>query len=359
MAERVPSPVRHGRVKVPVVMQMEAPECGAACLSMILAYYGKWLPLEQVRADCGVSRDGSNARNILRAARSYGLEASGWRYEPEALREEGSFPCIVHWNFNHFIVLDGFKGDKVYVNDPARGSCVMSFEEFDRGFTGICLAFEPGEGFAPGGKPRSVFAYAAARLRGAGAAVAFVTLTTVISALIGIINPAFSRVFLDRLLTGVNPDWFMPFIIALAALGVVQIAVAWVQAVYSLRINGKLAALGSTEFMWKVLRLPMEFFAQRVAGDIQNRKDTNAGIANTIVNTLAPLALNMAMMVFYLAVMLRYSPMLTLVGITGIVVNLLVSRLISKKRIEDTRRASTRSRPASRSSTTTSASCRG
>ena len=319
---------------MPVVMQMEAPECGAACLAMILAYYGKWVPLEQVRADCGVSRDGSNARNILRAARSYGLEASGWRYEPEALREEGSFPCIVHWNFNHFIVLDGFKGDRVYVNDPARGSCVMSFEEFDRGFTGICLAFEPGEGFTPGGKPKSVFAYAAARLRGAGAAVAFVTLTTVISALIGIINPAFSRVFLDRLLTGVNPDWFMPFILGITALGVVQIAVAWVQAVYSLKINGKLAALGSTEFMWKVLRLPMEFFAQRVAGDIQSRKDTNAGIANTIVNTLAPLALNMAMMVFYLAVMLRYSPMLTLVGITGIVVNLLVSRLISKKRID-------------------------
>ena len=330
MAERVSSPVRHGRAKVPVVMQMEAPESGAACLAMILAYYGKWVPLEQVRADCGVSRDGSNAKNILRAARSYGLEASGWRYEPESLREEGSFPCIVHWNFNHFIVLDGFKGDRVYVNDPARGSCVMSFEEFDRGFTGICLAFEPGEGFTPGGKPKSVFAYAAARLRG----VAFVTLTTVISALIGIINPAFSRVFLDRLLTGVNPDWFMPFILGITALGVVQIAVAWVQAVYSLKINGKLAALGSTEFMWKVLRLPMEFFAQRVAGDIQSRKDTNAGIANTIVNTLAPLALNMAMMVFYLAVMLRYSPMLTLVGITGIVVNLLVSRLISKKRID-------------------------
>ena len=108
---------------MPVVMQMEAPECGAACLAMILAYYGKWVPLEQVRADCGVSRDGSNAKNILRAARSYGLEASGWRYEPEALLEEGSFPCIVHWNFNHFIVLTGFKGGRVYVNDPARGGC--------------------------------------------------------------------------------------------------------------------------------------------------------------------------------------------------------------------------------------------
>lgn len=337
MGKTIKQPVTSGCAKVPVIMQMEALECGAASLTMILAYYGKWVPLEQVRADCGVSRNGSNAKNILKAARSYGLTAKGYRYEPEGLMKHAKFPCIIHWNFNHFVVLDGFKGGKAYLNDPAKGSYAVSMETFDKSFTGICLMFEPGENFEPGGKPKSVLAFAKKRLTGAGAAVAFVVLTTVISSLIGIINHAFSRVFLDRLLTGENPDWFLPFIAALSGLSVIQIAVAWIQAVYSLKINGKLAIVGSSTFMWKVLRMPMEFFSQRMAGDIQARQGTNAAIANGLVNTFAPLALDAVMMVFYLAVMIRYSWLLTLVGIASIFINLFLSRIISKKRVNITR----------------------
>lgn len=269
MGKTIKQPVTSGCAKVPVIMQMEALECGAASLTMILAYYGKWVPLEQVRADCGISRNGANAKNILKAARSYGLTAKGYRYEPEGLMKHAKFPCIIHWNFNHFVVLDGFKGGKAYLNDPAKGSYAVSMETFDKSFTGICLMFEPGENFEPGGKPKSVLAFAKKRMTGAGAAVAFVVLTTVISSLIGIINHAFSRVFLDRLLTGQNPDWFLPFIAALSGLSLIQIVVAWIQAVYSLKINGKLAIVGSSTFMWKVLRMPMEFFSQRMAGDIQ------------------------------------------------------------------------------------------
>ena len=337
MGKTIKQPVTSGCAKVPVIMQMEALECGAASLTMILAYYGKWVPLEQVRADCGVSRNGSNAKNILKAARSYGLTAKGYRYEPEGLMKHAKFPCIIHWNFNHFVVLDGFKGGKAYLNDPAKGSYAVSMETFDKSFTGICLMFEPGENFEPGGKPKSVLAFAKKRLTGAGAAVAFVVLTTVISSLIGIINHALSRVFLDRLLTGENPDWFLPFIAALSGLSVIQIAVAWIQAVYSLKINGKLAIVGSSPFMWKVLRMPMEFFSQRMAGDIQARQGTNAAIANDLVNTFAPLALDAVMMVFYLAVMIRYSWLLTLVGIASIFINLFLSRIISKKRVNITR----------------------
>ena len=203
---KIKSPLTKGAAKVPVVMQMEALECGAASLTMILAYYGKWVPLEQVRADCGVSRDGSNAKNVLKAARSYGLVAKGYRYEPEDLKKNGKFPCIIHWNFNHFLVLNGFKGNKAYLNDPAKGNYAVSMETFDESFTGICLMFEPGEDFQPGGKPKSMLAFAKKRLIGAGAAVAFVILTTVITSLIGIIQPAFSRIFLDRLLTAENPE---------------------------------------------------------------------------------------------------------------------------------------------------------
>ena len=335
--KKLKKPVTLGAADVPVIMQMEALECGAASLAMVLAYYGKWLPLEQVRFDCGVSRDGSNARNILKSARSYGLAAKGYRYEPNDLRRDGKFPCIIHWNFNHFVVLDGFRGNKAILNDPAKGKYAVSLKTFDDSFTGICLLFEPTEDFTPGGKPPSVLAYAKKRLKGAGSAVAFAAITALISAVTGVISPAFSRVFVDRLLTGKNPEWFIPFIIGLSFLGILQLVVGWINAVYSLKINGKLTMVGSTTFMWKVLRMPMEFFSQRMAGDIQGRQSSNASIAGSLVNTFAPLALNVVMMVFYLVVMIRYSLLLTVIGILSVLINLVFSDIISKKRINITR----------------------
>ena len=334
---KIKKPVSGGVAKVPVVMQMEALECGAASLAMILAYYDKWIPLEQVRSDCGVSRDGSNAANVLRAARSYGMIAKGYRYEPEELKKYGKFPCIVHWNFNHFVVLNGFKKDKAVLNDPAKGNYTVSMKVFDESFTGICLMFEPGDNFEPSGKPKSMMSFARERMKGSAVAVAFVILTSIISNLIGIINPAFSRIFLDRLLKGVNPEWFMPFIMALALIGIIQLVVSWISAVYSLKINGKMDAVGNTTFMWKVLRMPMEFFSQRMAGDICQRQSSNSNIAKTLVSTFAPLLLNTIMMIFYLVVMLRYSLVLTLIGLISIVVNFFVSRIISAKRVNITR----------------------
>ena len=330
---KVKQPITHGVAKVPVVMQMEALECGAASLCMVLAYFGKWIPLEQVRADCGVSRDGSNARNILRAARSYGLQANGYRYEPDELARDGQFPCIIHWEFNHFVVCDGFRGDKVYLNDPARGSYTVSRERFDEAFTGIVLMLAPGEGFEPGGKPKSVLAFASKRLRGTRAAVVFVVITTIIASLTGILDAGFSRVFLDQLLQGRNQDWVVPFFMGLGPLVLLELVVDLIQAIYSQRINGKMDAVGSASYMWKVLRLPMEFFSQRQAGDIQGRKDSNASVANTVVNTIAPLMLNAAMTVFYLVVMLRYSVLLTCVGLLSLAVNTGLSHLISLRRI--------------------------
>ena len=337
--QSIKAPLTRGVAKVPVVMQMEALECGAACLTMVMAYYEKWLPLEKVRIDCGVSRDGSNAKNMLKAARSYGMEARGYRYEPDSLRKSGQFPCIIHWNFNHFVVLCGFRGNRAWINDPARGSMKVSLEEFDRSFTGICLVFSPGKDFQPSGKQKSTLNFARKRLSGTGirVAVVFVMLTTLIGYLFTILNPAFARFFLDRLLTGENSELLLPFIGLLTAVSALQVLVTAVQAFYSLKINGKMAILGSSSFFWKVLHLPMSFFSQRMAGDIQLRQDANAAIAKTLVDTLSPLVLSAGMMVFYLAVMLRYSPLLTLVGLLSIALNLLMSRLISKKRINITR----------------------
>lgn len=334
---KIKRPLTKGVAKVPVVMQMEALECGAASLAMICAYYNKWIPLEQIRVDCGVSRDGANAKNLLVAARSYGFTAKGYRYEPDDLKKNGKFPCIIHWNFNHFVVLDGFKGKKAVINDPAKGNYTVSMETFDKSFTGICLMFEPNENFVPSGKRKSVLSFAVKRLSGAKAAVVFVVFTTLISALIGVITPAFSRIFMDRLLTHESPDWFYPFLIALVAMSALQLVIAALETYYSNRINGKLATVGSSTFLWKVLHLPMEFFSQRLAGDIQGRQGSNAGIANSVVNTFAPLALNAIMMVFYLVVMIRYSWILTLVGLSSLVINAWMSSIISKKRVNITR----------------------
>lgn len=330
-------PGKSKAAKVPVVMQMEALECGAACLAMVLAYYGKWMPLEQVRVDCGVSRDGSKAGNVMKAARSYGLEAKGYRMGLEAVKGISAFPCIIHWNLNHFVVLCGFRGNHACINDPARGSVKVTMDEFDKAFTGIVMIFAPTENFEPDGKRTSTLAFARKRLSGAGAAMVFVMLTSIIGSVFTLLNPAFSRFFMDRLLTGENSELLMPFIALVAAVSLLQVFVAAIRAVYSLKINGKMAVVGSGSFMWKVLKMPMEFFSQRMAGDLLTRHKANETIAEQLVNTLTPLALSAVMMVFYLVVMLRYSRLLTLVGLVSILINIVMSRVISEKRVNITR----------------------
>lgn len=336
-AARSRKPVKKGVAKVPVVMQLEALECGAASLAMVMAYYGKWVPLEQVRLDCGVSRDGSKAKNIYLAAEHYGFEVTAFRMSPETLKAEGTFPCIIHWNMNHFVVLNGFKGKHVYINDPARGTVKISWDEFDKSFTGVVLTPVPSKDFVPGGKRKSTLEFASKRLAGAGAAIVFVMLTTAISYLFGIADSVTSRIFIDRLLTGLNKDWLYPFIIFLIALAVIELTVSWAQTIYSLRINGKMSVIGNTTYMWKVLHLPMEFFSQRLAGDIQSRAAMNASIAGTLVNTFAPLMLNTAMMIFYLVLMIKQSPLLTLIGFATLIVNIVMARIISNRRINITR----------------------
>lgn len=336
----VKKPKTKGVAKVPVIMQLEALECGAACLTMVMAYYGKWVPLEQVRSDCGVSRDGSKAKNILIAARTYGFEAKGFRWDVESLRNSFSYPCIIHWNFNHFVVLNGFKGKYACINDPGRGLVKVTMDEFDKSYTGVALKIVPAEGFEPSGKPKSILEYVREHLAGAGEAVAFLFITTILGYLFGIINPVFSRFFVDRLLTGENRDLLLPFIFLMSLLAVVQLIVAFIQSIYQIKINGKIAMVGNSSFMWKVLKMPMVFFSQRLSGDILRRQSSNATIASTLVGIFTPLLLNIIMMFFYLFVMIRYSLMLTLVGISATVINLILSRIITEKRENITKVAS-------------------
>ncbi|MDO4940391.1 MAG: NHLP family bacteriocin export ABC transporter peptidase/permease/ATPase subunit [Erysipelotrichaceae bacterium] len=335
--KKTKAPINQGKCKVPVVMQLEALECGAACLAMILAYYDKWIPLEQIRADCGVSRDGSNAKNMLKAARYYGLQAKGYRYEVDSIQEDGQFPCIIHWGFNHFVVLNGFKHNKAYLNDPARGEVSVDMETFDEQFTGIVLNFAPSETFEPSGKQKSMIEFVKRRLKGSEPAIIFTIATSIIVSLMGVISPGFSKVFIDRLLTQSNPEWAEPFLIVLTVFALIKVVMSIAQVNYSRKINGKMSAVGSTSYMWKVLQLPINFFSQRMAGDIQSRQYVNASIANTLINILAPIGIDVIMLIVYLVVMLRYNVALTIVGITALTINMLMSRYISAKRINLTR----------------------
>lgn len=329
--------IEKGVAKVPVIMQLEELECGAASLCMVLGYYHKWIPIEEVRNTCGVSRDGVSAGNILRAARFYGLNASGYRCPVSTLMKNVTFPCIAFVHGCHFIVVCGVKNGTIYVNDPAKGNDKYTEKEFDEIFNNILIQFSPSESFQPSCKPKSMLSYVKKRLKGTTVAIVFACLTGIIASMIGVISPAFSRVFLDYLLPGENPQWVWPFLILLAIFDFVQIIMTGLQSVYSLRINGKMAVIGNSTFMWKILKMPIQFFSQRRAGDIQQRQASNATIASTLIETFAPLFLNMLMMLFYLGVMLKYSWILTMIGLFSMSVNILLSQYIAKKRINITR----------------------
>ncbi len=323
--------------KVPVIMQLEALECGAACLDMILAYYGKWIPLEKVRKDCGVSRDGSNANYIRRAAINYGLNAEGYKVEASYLEEEGIFPCILFWNFNHFVVLDGFRKGRAVLNDPARGLVEVSKEEFESSFSGIIIELSPGESFEPSGVPKSIMGFVRRKMKGMAPSFVFAVMLSAITALVGMLDPALKRIFLDRLLPGKSPEWVMPFLILVTVLALIQMVTAVVERIFSLKMEGKLAVTSNSEYMWHVLRLPVEFFSQRQTGDIAMRKQTNSTIASTMINTFTPLLLNIATMIFYLVIMIRYSPILSLIGVISILISSALSKYISNKKINVSR----------------------
>ena len=322
-----------GKVKnVPVIMQMEMVECGAASLGMVMAYYKKWLPLEQLRKDCGVSRDGCSAKQLLLAGRSYGMEANAYKLDEDELQELA--PAIIHWNFNHFVVYKGKKGGVHYLNDPGRGKVKVSQEEFDRSFTGIALSFEPTEAFQPGGSRASILGFVKRRLKNTWAAAFFIFVVGLLSAIVGIATPLFSQVFMDDILSGKNPDWFKPFMAAFIAVIGVNILTAWLRGIYQRKYNAAMAIDANSNFFWHLLRLPMDFFSQRYVGDLILRQKSNQNIAATLVQQLAPLAIQMMLLVLYLTFMLRYSLLLTLIGLGSMGLNIVLASYISTKRVD-------------------------
>lgn len=316
---------------------MEATECGAAALGIILAYYGRYETLETLRVVCGVSRDGSKAINMLKAARQYGLHAVAGKVEDLDALSTLTFPLIVFWEFNHFIVLEGIQGDKFYINDPATGPRYVSREEFDRAFTGIILVFETTSDFKPAGKPVSVLASLKQRLGHTKLVLTLIIIASLALVVPGIIIPGFSKIFIDDILIRQMNSWLLPLLVGMLVTAALRGLLTWLQTRYLLRLQIKLALMASTRFFWHVLRLPILFFQQRYAGDINERVSANDRVANLLSANFTASAVGVITMIFFAIVMFFLDWQLTLIGIIAAFLNFSLLYAVSRK-VADTNR---------------------
>lgn len=324
---------KKNRVRVPGVLQMEAVECGAASLTMILAYYEKFIPLEQVRATCGVSRDGLKASNILKAARQYGLEAKGFKKEPESLKKM-LMPVIVHWEFSHFLVVEGYDKGKFYLFDPASGRRVVSEKEFSESFTGITLVFSKGENFKKEGKKTGAIDGILKRIKGSEKALFYIVLVGIALVLPGLAVPIFSQIFVDDILLGNNDSWLAPLLLGMALTATLRGTLTWLQQHYLLKLERKISITTSARFLWHLLHLPDEFFSQRSAGEITSRMQSNDRVARLLSGQVANTILSLLMIVFYYILMFIYSPILSFVGLGIAALNIGYLKYVSEKRMD-------------------------
>lgn len=319
------------------VIQMEAVECGAACLGAILGYYGRFVPLEELRVACGSSRDGVTAKNLLRAAREYGLEAYGMRCELAGLAEV-PMPCVLFWNFNHFVVLEGIDAGVVYLNDPASGPRATTMAELDESFTGIALVLYPGPAFRRAGAEPALVPALRQRLRGAGDAVAFAVLAGLALVVPGLVLPAFTRVFLDQVLVQQMRSWVGPLLAGMVLAAVLRAASTWLREYVLRRLGLRLALRDSQRFLRHLLRLPMAFYQQRTPGDLAARVALNDRIAQLLTGRVAAAAIDVALLACYVGLMLLYDWQITLLSVAVVGTNLLLMRVITRRRVDASRR---------------------
>lgn len=326
--------VRRAKIRrTPTILQMEDVECGAASLGMILGYHKRIASLAELRQACGTSRDGTKASNLLSAARKYGLEAKGLKVAVAGL-EQFACPYIVFWNFNHYLVVEGFHNGRVYINDPATGPRTVSFTEFSESFTGVVLTFEPGADFQPGGQKPSLYLALRQRLQGSIPSLVFCVLVGFLLVLPGLAMPTFSQIFVDQILIQGREDWLRPLIFAMLFTALLTGLLTRLQLQILRRLKIKLAMKMSSQFIWHLLYLPVNFYDQRFAGEISSRIQLNDRLASLLSGQLATTVISSVMVIFYGIVMWQYDYVLTLIGIAFITVNLLAFQWVARQRVD-------------------------
>ena len=327
---------RRGRLRTPIIPQLEAAECGAASLGIILAHLGRWVPLEELREACGVSRDGSNAAGIVRAGERYGLRIRGWRKEVETLSEV-NLPAILFWEFNHFLVLEGISEDRFHLNDPANGRRTVSRETFSEAFTGIVLTAEPTESFRPGGEPPNIWRALWPWLREARGALAYVTLAGLLLAIPALALPILLSIFVDDVLIGGERDWGGWIVGAMLLAGLTVYVLTWLQQVMLRKITIQLAVTQSQRLLWRLFRLPTQYFAHRFAGDLASRLSLVDQIAAGAAQQLVGVVVELVMSALLFALLVVYDPLIGLIVLAIALGNVLVARVLSQRRLDQNR----------------------
>ena len=326
------------RVRTPVYLQMEASECGAAALGIILLHFGRYVPLEQLRIDCGVSRDGTKARLMVEAARKYGLEVKPRHYEASQVRRLAP-PFVVFWQNNHFLVVEGFRRGRVYLNDPASGHRVVDDEEFDRSFSGPTFRFERGT-LKPGGRRPSLAEELIRWSRGAGGLWSLVFALGLMGVVPSILSAVFGKIFVDAILIAGQWDWFRPLLIVMLFTMIARVVLLWLQQNRLLQLELGLTTRQTSRVLWRILHLPMSFFHQRFAGDVASRITANPRIARVVAGEFATLAISLLMVVFFGVVMISIDPQVALTGIALGSLNLLGVQLVARWRSEEKQKIS-------------------
>jgi len=317
-------------VKTPTVLQMEALECGAASLAMILAYYQKHVSLEVLRVDCGVSRDGTKASNIIKAAKKYGLEAKGFKMETEALRQIKG-PAILFWNFNHFVVFEGFKGKNVRINDPALGRRIVDSQEFDEAFTGVVLTFEKGESFQKGGMKTKVWHRLRKRLDGLGSIFTYLGFLSFLYFIPGFVYPTFSRFFIDEILVKESLNLLKPLLVVMAVTCIISTVLQAIQNTVLMRFQARLSLSSASRFIEHIFKMPLQFFVQRLPGELCSRISSCDSISSLVSGQLVGVVINLFSTVFFLVLMLLYDIPLTIISVTLTTLVVIVFRITSER----------------------------
>ncbi|KOP39308.1 NHLP family bacteriocin export ABC transporter peptidase/permease/ATPase subunit [Flavobacterium sp. WLB] len=326
-------------VKVPTVLQMESVECGAAALSIILGHFGKFVPLEKLRIACGVSRDGLKATNIIKAAKEFGLDAKGYAKSIEKLMQIKT-PAIIFWNFNHFLVLEGFTKKKVYLSDPAQGRYSVSHQEFDDAYTGVVLTFDTNESFEKGNEKKGLIGSLLSRVASSRLSITYIIIASLFLVIPGLIIPSFLTVFIDKYLVNNFSGFVMPLLLIMGGILIINSVLVYLQQYFLLKLETKLALVTSSKFLWHVFHLPIAFFTQRYSGEVGNRVSLNDKVAKLLSGDLANAALNVIVVIFYAILMFSYDVTLTLIGIFMAALNIIILKCVATARKDGSRRLS-------------------
>lgn len=321
----------YNRKRTPTVLQMEAVECGAASLAMIMGHYGRFIPLEKMRIECGVNRDGTNARNILLAGKEFGMIGKAFKKELDQLKEL-PLPLIAHWNFNHFLILEGYKKGKYFLNDPAMGTRTVTEEEFDDSFTGVVLLLQPGDNFEQKKETSGFFSSLAKRLNGSYTSILYCFFTAIAMIIPSLVVPAFTRVFIDDILIGKMFERALPLFWIMLIVVIIMGFLTWIKEFYLLKLETKLSVSSSGKFLWHVLNLPYMFYTQRFAGEIASRVDLNDEVSNLLSNQLTINLMNIVQALFFLFIMFQYDVTLSIIAVGIALINIFVLRFMADKR---------------------------